>query len=231
MKYLIVIASIFLFNSNLQSVAQQIDQISEIETRVVAICSGKPDTRNILGTGFIITKKGLVVTADHVIFDEQKDRVHRNLFCSWPSYPEPLWFRVSISKRFKQGAKGRDIALLQIVNDKRSKPYPFLEIGDDFEIGDPVLITGFPLVFEKIYHWPLFRRGIIASTRYKHQNSRVIVLDLPAADGYSGSPVFNLRSRKVVGIIKGGSAQRKGAGFSVAVVIEKKDLENWGIVQ
>jgi S1-C subfamily serine protease len=230
-KYLLVIASIYLVNSSSQSLAQQIEQISEIETRVVAICSGKPDTRNILGTGFIITKKGLVMTADHVIFDEQKDRVHRDLFCGWPTYPEPLWFRVSIAKRFKQGAKGRDIALLQIVNDKRVQSYPFLEIGDDFEIGDPVLITGFPLVFERIYHWPLFRRGIIASTRYKHQNSRVIVLDLPAANGYSGSPVFNLRNKKVVGIIKGGSLHRKGADFSVAVVIPKKDLENWGIVQ
>jgi len=229
MKYLFVIASLFLFNSGFQAVAQQIDQIHDIETRVVAICSDKPDTKNILGTGFIATKHGLVVTADHVIFDEQKNRVYKNLFCSWPTYPEPIWFRLSITKRFKQGAKGRDIALLQIIPDSRVKSYPFLEIGDEFEIGDPVLIIGFPLVFERIYHWPLFRRGIIASTRYKYQDSRVIVLDLPAVDGYSGSPVINLRNKKVVGIIKGGSAQRNGADFSVAVVIEKTDLEIWGI--
>jgi S1-C subfamily serine protease len=229
MKYLIVIASLFILNSGSQTFAQQIDQIHDIETRVVAICSDKPDTKNILGTGFIATKHGLVVTADHVIFNEQKNRVYKNLFCSWPTYPEPLWFRLSITKRFKQGAKGRDIALLQIIPDSRVKSYPFLEIGDEFEIGDPVLITGFPLVFEKIYHWPLFRRGIIASTRYKYQDSRVIVLDLPAVDGYSGSPVFNLRTKKVVGILKGGSAQRKGTDFSVAIVIEKTDLKIWGI--
>jgi len=228
MKYLIVIASLFLLNSGSQTFAQQIDQIHDIETRVVAICSDKPDTKNILGTGFIATKHGLVVTADHVIFNEQKNRVYKNLFCSWPTYPEPLWFRLSITQRFKQGAKGRDIALLQIMPDSRVKSYPFLEIGDEFEIGDPVLITGFPLVFEKIYHWPLFRRGIIASTRYKYQDNRVIVLDLPAVDGYSGSPVFNLRTKKVVGILKGGSAQRKGTDFSVAIVIEKTDLKNWG---
>lgn len=229
MKYLFVIASFFLLNSGFQAFAQQIDQIHDIETRVVAICSDKPDTKNILGTGFIATKRGLVVTADHVIFNEQKNRVYKNLFCSWPTYPEPLWFRLSITKRFKQGAKGRDIALLQIIPDSRVKSYPFLEIGDEFEIGDPVLITGFPLVFEKIYHWPLFRRGTIASTRYKYQDSRVIVLDLPAVDGYSGSPVINLRNKKVVGIIKGGSAQRKGTDFSVAIVIEKTDLKIWGI--
>lgn len=229
MKYLIVIASLFLLNSGFQTFAQQIDQIHDIETRVVAICSDKPDTKNILGTGFIATKQGLVVTADHVIFNEQKNRVYKNLFCSWPTYPEPLWFRLSITQRFRQGTKGRDIALLQILPDSRVKSYPFLDIGDEFEIGDPVLITGFPLVFEKIYHWPLFRRGIIASTRYKYQDSRVIVLDLPAVDGYSGSPVFNLRTKKVVGILKGGSAQRKGTDFSVAIVIEKTDLKIWGI--
>lgn len=229
MKYLFVLASLFLLNSSFQAFAQQIDHIHDIETRVVAICSDKPDTKNILGTGFIATKSGLVVTADHVIFDEQKNRVYKNLFCSWPTYPEPIWFRLSITKRFKQGAKGRDIALLQIIPDSRVKSYPFLEIGDEFEIGDPVLVIGFPLVFERIYHWPLFRRGIIASTRYKYQDSRVIVLDLPAVDGYSGSPVINLRNKKVVGIIKGGSAQRNGADFSVAVVIEKTDLKIWGI--
>jgi S1-C subfamily serine protease len=121
--------------------------------------------------------------------------------------------------------RGRDIALLRIDTGKRDGQFPFLEIGDDFEIGDPVLIAGFPFVFNKIYHWPLFRKGTIASTRYKYQNNRIIVLDLPAVDGYSGSPVFNLRSRKVIGIVKGSSAQRKGAGFSVALVIEKGDLE------
>lgn len=231
MNYFLVIASFFIINSGLHALAQPIEQIGDIETRVVAICAGKPDTDNILGTGFIIEKSGLVVTADHVIFDEQKERVHRNLFCSWPTYPKPLWFRLSINKRFNQGAKGRDIALLQIDSGNRLRSFPFLEIGDDFEIGDPVLITGFPLVFDKIYHWPLFRRGIIASTRYKYRHSRVIVLDLPAVEGYSGSPVFNMRNKKVVGIIKGGSEQRKGADFSVAIVLKKKELLNWRIGQ
>jgi S1-C subfamily serine protease len=164
-----------------------------------------------------------------VIFNEQKNRPYKNLFCSWPTYPEPLWFRLLIAKRYKQGKKGKDIALLKIIPDNRIKSYPFLEIGNEFEIGDPVLITGFPLVFEKIYHWPLFRKGIIASTRYTYQDSRVLLLDFPAVHGYSGSPVFNLKNKRVVGIIKGGSAQRKGTDFSVAVVIEKGDLKNWGI--
>jgi hypothetical protein len=61
MKYLFVIASLFLLNSGFQAFAQQIDHIHDIETRVVAICSDKPDTKNILGTGFIATKRGLVV--------------------------------------------------------------------------------------------------------------------------------------------------------------------------
>ncbi len=133
MKYLFVFASLFLLNSGFQAFAQQIDQIHDIETRVVAICSDKPDTKNILGTGFIATKHGLVVTADHVIFNEQKSSVHKNLFCSWATYPEALWFRLSITKRFNQGAKGRDIASLQILPDSRVKSYPFLEIGDEFE--------------------------------------------------------------------------------------------------
>jgi hypothetical protein len=34
-----------------------------------------------------------------------------------------------------------------------------------------------------------------------------------------------------VAIIKGGSAQRKGTGFSVAVVIEKNDLQNRAAIE
>jgi S1-C subfamily serine protease len=231
MKCLFVIPLLFILNWNAQSFAQQIEKIGDIESCVVAICSDKPDTKNILGTGFIASRYGIVVTADHVIFDEIREKVHRNLFCGWPTYPEPLWFRLSVTKRFKQGVKGRDIALLRIISDGRVSSFPFLEIGDEFEIGDPVLIAGFPHVFGKIYHWPLFRKGIIASTAYKYQDNRVIVLDLPSVDGYSGSPVFNLEKRKVVAIIKGGSAQRKGTGFSVAVVIEKNDLQNRAAIE
>jgi S1-C subfamily serine protease len=225
MNYLVAMAAFLALNSSYHALAQQIERISEIETRVVAICANKPDTRNIVGTGFIAEGSGVVVTADHVIFDEQKKRVHKDLFCGWPTYPEPLWFRLQITKRFKQGENGRDIALLRIDADNRMRSFPYLEIGDDFEVGDPILIIGFPFVFDKIYHWPLFRRGIIASTGYKYQNSRVMVLDLPAVEGYSGSPVFNLRTKRVVGIIRGGSAGRKEADFSVAVVIEKRDLK------
>lgn len=44
--------------------------ITDIEQSVVAVCHTSPTTNNILGTGFIVSEKGLVITADHVVVDK-----------------------------------------------------------------------------------------------------------------------------------------------------------------
>lgn len=42
--------------------------------------------------------------------------------------------------------------------------------------GGGEVIAGFPLVFGEVYEWPLFRVGVVASTRYKVGDSGILVL-------------------------------------------------------
>jgi len=216
---------ILIFVLVLSGCSQEIDvrNISDFEKTVVAICHSKPDTKTILGTGFIVASKGIVVTADHVITDKE-GRIFNRLFALRPNYPEVEPFQLSVVKRFRKGSKGRDISILKIVSDCSRLNLSYMPVGEKPAIGDPVLIVGFPLVFNKVYSWPLFRSGIVASTRYNVDNSSILLLDLPPVNGYSGSPVISLKTLKVVGIYKGHSKDRPKTNFSIATILEKCDI-------
>ena len=165
-------------------------KISNLESSIVAICHSKPDINTIQGTGVIVTSSGIVITADHVITDKEGN-VFNYLFALRPNYPKVEPSKLTVVKRFREGLKGRDIAILKIVSDQASLNLPYIPVGEKPETGDSILIFGFHLVFDKVYMWPLFRSGIIASTRYNFENSSLLVLDLGPVKGYSGSPVIS----------------------------------------
>ena len=83
---------------------------------------------------------------------------------------------------------------------------------------------GYPLVFDKVYRWPLFRFGRISSVKYFLRDSKVLVLDLTSASGFSGAPVIRRSDGKVLGVQKGGATGNKQADFSLATVITVADL-------
>ena len=219
----------FVFYSfcNLAFPQEIIDQkTSDLESAIVAICHSKPDIKTIQGTGVIVTSSGIVVTADHVITDKEGN-VFNYLFALRPNYPKVEPFKLTVVKRFREGLKGRDIAILKIVSDQTSLDLPYIPVGEKPEAGDSILIFGFPLVFHKVYMWPLFRSGIIASTRYAFEDSSLLVLDLGSVEGYSGSPVLSLKTLKVVGIFKGHSKDRPETDFSVATLLENNDIQSF----
>jgi len=200
-------------------------KISDLEKAVVAICHSKPDIKNIQGTGFIVTSTGIVITSDHVITNNQ-GCVFNRLFALRPNYPKVESFQLTVVKRFRKGLKGRDIAILKIIPESLPADLPYISVGEKAEIGDPILVVGFPLVFNKVYSWPLFRSGIVASTRYNIENSAILVLDLGPVEGYSGSPVISLKTHKVVGIFKGHSKDRPQTDFVIATILEKSDIQS-----
>jgi len=222
---IVLVALIFLFSSKPTFPLEPEEQkISDLEPAVVAICHSKPSIKTIEGTGFIVTSVGMVVTADHVITDNQ-GRVFNKLFALRPNYPEVKHFQLSVVKRFRKGLKGRDIAILKIVSDTTLSNLPYMSVGEKIDIGDPVLVVGFPLVFNKVYSWPLFRSGIIASTRYKYQNSSILILDLGSVKGYSGSPVISMKTQKVVGVFKGHPKKQPHTDFAIATVLLQNDIK------
>jgi S1-C subfamily serine protease len=197
---------------------------SKLEEAVLAICHSKPSLKNIAGTGFIATPTGLIITADHVITDS-KGQVFKKLFALRPKHPEVEPFVLKVLKRFRKGLKGRDIAILKIVSDPLVSNFPYIPIGGKVEAGDPILIVGFPLVFEKVNIWPFFRTGIVASTRYKYEESAVLILDLGSIPGYSGSPVISMKTQEAVGVFKGHPEERPQTDFAIATTVNQNDVQ------
>lgn len=90
--------------------------------------------------------------------------------------------------------------------------------------GDPVVIAGYPLIFDRPYFWPIFRSGIVSSTRYSYEGAKIFILDLGAVGGFSGSPVVRQNDLSVIGVVKGGTSRAKDSGFTAAFTLEPSDL-------
>jgi hypothetical protein len=188
------------------------------EDRVVAICAGKPSIGAVRGTGFFIRGDGLVATADHVV-GPGDDGVVPEFFLMRAGEPESKFWRARLVRRLRSDERGPDIALLQAQGIAPAEPVPFFEFGEA-EGGDEVSVAGFPLVFDKVYRWPLLRFGRVASTRYHLREAKVYVLDLTSAGGFSGAPVVRLRDRRVVAVLKGKATGNVAADFSLGTSVE-----------
>lgn len=193
-----------------------------LERCLVAIVHTEFQIKNIVGTGFVVAPSGLVVTVDHLITDAA-GKLYSDIWAIQFVYPKWVAYKLTIVKQFRDGPVGRDLAIL-----KSETPIdaPGLSIGGPVELGDSVVIGGFPLVFDRVYPSPLFRRGMIASTRFTHQKVPILVLDLIPAHGFSGSPVISEKTQRVVGILIGSPLERSTTDFSVATPLAEADVGN-----
>ena len=169
-----------------------------------------------LGSGFIISADGYVVTNNHVI--EDADEVEIELFNGGT-------LRATVV-----GTDPRtDIALLKV---EANEPLPFVNFGesDEMRVGDWVLAIGNPLGQGfSVSAGIVSARGRTLSGSYDD----FIQTDAAINRGNSGGPLFNMRG-EVVGVntaILSPSGGSIGIGFSMAsdVVVGVVDqLEEYG---
>ncbi|PKP82581.1 MAG: serine protease [Alphaproteobacteria bacterium HGW-Alphaproteobacteria-2] len=158
------------------------------------------ERRNALGSGFVISEDGFIVTNNHVI--EEADEVN-------------IEFQSGESYRATVVGKDRnvDIALLKI---DAGKPLPFVTFGDSdvMRVGDWVLAIGNPL-----------GQGFSASAGIVSARKRelsgpyddFIQTDAAINRGNSGGPLFNIDGQ-VIGVntaILSPSGGSIGIGFSM----------------
>jgi len=154
-----------------------------------------------LGSGFIIDKKGIVVTNNHVI-----------------QGAEDIVVSVNGSKEYKAKVIGTDpymdLAVLQIESDEKFKPVVFGD-SDKARVGDWVVAIGNPFGFGGTVTSGIIssRNRDIGLTRYDD----FIQTDASINRGNSGGPLFDLNG-KVIGIntaiIAPGSGS-VGIGFAI----------------
>ncbi len=155
-----------------------------------------------LGSGFIIDKKGIIVTNNHVI-----------------QGAEDIFVSVNGSTELKAKIIGADpymdLAVLEIESDEEFTPVSFGD-SDKARVGDWVIAIGNPFGFGGTVTAGIIssRNRDIGLTRYDD----FIQTDASINQGNSGGPLFDLNG-KVIGIntaiIAPGSSGSIGLGFAI----------------
>lgn len=172
--------------------------------------------QNSLGSGFIISSDGYIVTNNHVV--EGADKVYVNLEGEDPN-----------KKGMEATIIGRDpdtdLALLKVNPDK---PLPTLSFGDSdaLEVGDWVVAIGNPFGLSNTV-----TAGILSAEGRDIQSGpfdNFLQTDASINPGNSGGPLLNLNG-EVIGINTAIVASGQGIGFAIpsklaaSVVADLKD--------
>ena len=163
---------------------------------------GTPQKRksSALGSGFIIDKKGIVITNNHVI-----------------QGAEDIFIRTNENKEYKAKILGTDplsdVAVLQIITDDKFETVKFGN-SDTARIGDWVIAIGNPFGLGGTVTAGIVsaRNRNIGMARYED----FIQTDASINSGNSGGPLFNMKG-EVVGINTAilGQSGSIGIGFAI----------------
>ena len=164
--------------------------------------------RNSLGSGFIIDKKGYIVTNNHVVDNADEIQVIMN-----------------DGKEFDAKILGRDpktdLAVLKIESDQDLPTIQF-EDSDNLEVGQWVVAIGSPFGLEHTVTAGIVsaKGRVLGSGPYDD----FIQTDASINPGNSGGPLLNLDG-KVVGINTAIIRHGQGIGFAIPVTLAKKIIE------
>ncbi|MCC7146292.1 MAG: trypsin-like peptidase domain-containing protein [Phycisphaeraceae bacterium] len=160
-----------------------------------------------LGSGFIISPQGHVITNYHVV--ENETRLSVTLF-----KPSAEGFTKKELEKVRIIALQplRDIALLQLDAEELEgwAPQPVvINDREDLKVGDLIFTVGNPLGLERSV-----TQGIVSSTTRTIGHLRMIQTDASINPGNSGGPLFNARG-EVVGIVCAGYTFFNGLAFGI----------------
>jgi len=160
-----------------------------------------------LGSGFLISRMGHLITNYHVV--ERETKISVTLF----ERQQQGYERHELKKaRILALQPLRDIALLQLDLDELKGVSPktvVINDREDLRVGDMVFAVGSPLGLERSVS-----QGIVSSTTRTLGHLRLIQTDAAINPGNSGGPLFNARG-EVVAIASAGVSFTDGLAFGV----------------
>ena len=198
------------------SFAEMADTIERIKPSIVVVGTyqktGSPQFV-LRGTGFVVGNGNLVATNAHVVPDSTESDAPALVIQARSSNGEPQVRRAFLASRDKE----HDLAVLRI--EGPSLPTLKLRNSDSVREGQPVGFTGFP-IGGVLGFSPVTHRGMVSSVtpialpggnarnlneklihRIKSGTFNIFQLDATAYPGNSGSPVFDITTGDVIGII------------------------------
>ncbi len=223
---MVVLATYSLAQSPVSPVTQltQHQACAQFTDAVVRIDAGGKS----LGTGFIVSPDGFILTAAHVIRDENGE------FFSTVAVtlPTGIAFANPIPQTLESA--GADFAVLKV---ETKVPLPALKLGSttDAEVGSDATIIGFPMSAMTLQDKPIFNKFCLSATfvakdlltvpvrgtingpkgvtpTQKELKVDVIYFQGVSVKGISGSPIIARETGRVVGIV---SVKLTGVGQSL----------------
>ena len=181
----------------------------------------------LLGTGFLVSKNGLVVTTRHVIGDDDN-----GLCVLLPKTRDIDTYQDTtdasckpVNATLKEVDPIRDLAILSTGLSFQGGNLPRLGSFDDTRVGDVLCIWGFPHAPEG--RWVLTVQNTIVGAKIllgsQGLKLKHAIINTQARPGQSGSPVFAPKSDAIVGLLVGAYAQR-GTGMIALAGLDPAEL-------
>ena len=173
---------------------------AEIAKRVspsVVVIQGKAESGGVLGSGFLVSKDGKIVTNLHVIRDMKSATVQLR------------GGEIFDSLSVRAVDERRDLAVVQIAGFN----LPALELGnsDTLTVGEPLVIVGSPRGLEGTV-----TAGILSSVRDSGEGFKVLQTDASVNPGNSGGPLVNSKGQ-AVGVVSFKLLSAEGLNFAIPV--------------
>jgi tetratricopeptide (TPR) repeat protein len=160
------------------------------------------------GTGFIIDKKGYIISSNHVMAGADSARI-KTAYGNFEVHS------------FLLNDTSSDIVLLKI--NSKNRTFKSLKINSTLpEIGEKIFVIGNPLGLEATVS-----DGIVSARRNIKPFGQVIQITCPISPGSSGSPVMNMKG-EVVGIATFQFVRGQNLNFAVPIGKAKKLLAKQG---
>lgn len=155
--------------------------VQDVRQTVVAIRIPQPGNGYISGSGTLISAKGLIVTAAHVVSEKDKKCL---VYLADGSRYEGISLGLSHSY---------DLALVQITDPVDNLPHARMGYSSKVGVGQWVVSMGHPLglIIEPL------RPPVIRTSRVREMYRTKMVVDGSFAPGDSGGPTFNLRGELI----------------------------------
>jgi len=239
LKRTLLLLAVLLLLSGTAEAAELPDTIDKIRPSIVAVGTYRPSgspRQQFRGTGFVVDNGHLVVTNHHVLPDKLDDKKREQLavFSGRGRKARMHPAKIIASDPL------HDLAVLYI-----SIPLPAMKLAAKTTVreGTEIAFTGFP-VGMALGLYPVTHRGIVSAIspmappqlgsrvlsakmiRAMRDPYDVLQLDATAYPGNSGSPVYDKRTGRVLGVInsvlvKGNkeAALQKPSGISYAIPV------------
>jgi S1-C subfamily serine protease len=186
-----------------------------IQAATVTVGKLAPEGVRLLGTGFLVSRDGSIVTSRHVVGDDDKG------LCVIPARPNAAGSYQDTTDRgcnfsyakLREIDPIRDLAIISVSTSVEGE-LPRLGSFDETEVGDPLRIWGFPHATDgrqvlTLQTAIVGAKVLLGSHKIKLKHA---IINSQARPGQSGSPVVAAKTGAIVGLLVGAYAQA-GSGL------------------